>query len=175
MEHSKVMTTIFRTYGHWYTEYATKYLPYGFRIRSDSGSQIYKGYDWEMGVPSQGISAHPNIKIAAEETWGKIVTYRGETAITPYSSWTDGNTRSFEEHWGSKEYPWCQSVPDPYGKHPTSGTAALVSAGNHMVGLSAHGSLNLAGTGHTYEQILKHYFTGKNSHRIELTAKYSKN
>ncbi|MFZ5981997.1 MAG: hypothetical protein ACOYS2_00255, partial [Patescibacteria group bacterium] len=92
-----------------------------------------------------------------------------EIALTPYSSWTDGRTRSFEERWGSKEYPWCQSVSDPYGKHPTLGTDALVAAGNHMVGMSANGSLKLAGSSYRwdFQKILKYYYTG-----ISLDKKY---
>lgn len=161
LEHSKVMTVIFRTYGQWYIDYATKYLPYGFRIKSDSGSQIYSGYDHEI--------AYPKIKPSVEATRGIIAAYNGETALTPYSSWTDGRTRSYEERWGSKDYPWCQSVKDPYGKHPTLNTDALAAAGNHMVGLSAHGSLNLAGDDYKwdYQKILKYYYKG-----IDITAKY---
>ena len=146
-EHSKVMTVIFRTYGKWYIDYATKYLPYGFRIMSTSSSQIYSGYDHEV--------AYPNIKTIAEATRGIIVTYKGETALTPYSSWSDGRTRSFEERWGSTDYPWCQSVSDPYGKNSTLSTDQLVANGNHMVGLIAHGSLNMAKNyGKGYKEIL---------------------
>ena len=160
-EHTKLMTAIFRTYGYWYSEYATKYVPYGFRIRSDSGSQIYKGYDWEK--------THANIKPAAEETKGVIAMYKKEIALTPYGSWTDGKTRSFEERWGSRDYPWCQSVKDPYGKHPSLKTDALIAAGNHMVGLSANGSLKLAGSDYKwdYGKIMKYYYTG-----IDLADKY---
>ncbi len=162
IEHTKLMTTIFRTYGYQYVSWAsTKWVPYGFRIRSDSGSQIYRGYDWEI--------AYPNIKLAAQNTKGNIATYGGNVALTPYSSWTDGRTRSFEERWGSDEYPWCKSVSDPYGKHPTLTTAQLEAAGNHMVGVSANGSLKLAGSsyGWDYQRILKYYYTG-----INITTKY---
>ena len=159
-EHSKVMTTMFRTYGKWYVDYATKYAPLGFKIRSDSGSQIYRGYDWEQ--------AYPNIRKAAEATRGSVMTYSGETALTPYSSWSDGRTRSFEERWGSKLYPWCQSVSDPYGKHPTKSTSTLEAEGNHMVGLIANGSLNLARDhGWDYARIMRYYY--KN---INLDAAY---
>lgn len=160
-DHTRVMTTVFRTYGYWYLENATKYIPYGFRIMSDSGSQIYYGYDWEKN--------HGSIKSAAQDTRGTIVTYKKDVALTPYSSWTDGRTRSFQERWGSKDYPWCQSVPDPYGKNPTMTTAQLEAAGNHMVGLSAHGSLTLAGKGYkwSWKKILKYYFT-----KIDLTGQY---
>jgi hypothetical protein len=91
-----------------------------------------------------------------------------EVTLTPYSSWTDGRTRSFQERWGSKNYPWCQSVSDPYGKHPTKDTETLEKEGNHMVGLSAHGSLELA-TNHnkSWEWILNYYF-----HNINLRKAY---
>ena len=161
-EHTKLMTMIFRTYGYQYITWSsTKWVPYGFRIRSDSGSQIYRGYDWE--------TTYPNIKKAAEDTRGKIVTYKGEVALTPYSSWTDGRTRSFEERWGSTDYPWCQSVKDPYGKHPSMTTKQLEAAGNHMVGVSANGSVKLAGSNYnkTYDWILKYYYTG-----INISSKY---
>ncbi len=153
MEHTKVMTTIFRTYGYWYVKYAPKYAPLGFQIRSDSGSQIYNGYDWE--------TQYPNIKTAAQDTQGTIVSYGGDVALTPYSSWSDGNTRSYQQVWGSTDYPWCQSVSDPYGNWYSYNSGTL-PAGNHMVGLIAHGSLNLAGSPYdwTYDRILKYYYTG---------------
>lgn len=164
-EHTKVMTTIFRNYGYWHKEYATKYLPYGFTIRSDSGSQIYRGYDWEI--------KYPNIKKAADKTKGIIVKYDGETAITPYCSWSDGYTRRYEDgHWGgyknisdykgktSKVYPWLDSVKDPYGKHSSYSTKTLANSGNHMVGLTANGSVKLAGNTYkkTYNWILNYYY-----------------
>ncbi|TAK96919.1 hypothetical protein EPO05_00635 [Patescibacteria group bacterium] len=160
INHTKVMTSIFRTYGQWYIKYATKYAPYGFKIRSDSGSQIYKGYQWE--------TAHPNIKIAAEATNGIVATYDSDVALTPYSSWSDGRTRSFQERWGSTAYPWCKSVSDPYGKHATMTTAQLEAAGNHMVGLVANGSVKLAANyGWDWQKIMKYYYTG-----ISLKANY---
>ncbi|MFA6159633.1 MAG: SpoIID/LytB domain-containing protein [Parcubacteria group bacterium] len=154
-EHSKVMSTIFRTYGYRYITWtSTIYVPYGFRIKSDSGNQIYRGYDWE--------TAYPNVKVAAQATRGVIATYNGNVALTPYSSWSDGRTRSFEERWGSKEYPWCQSVSDPYGKNSTMTTKQLEDAGNHMVGLIANGSLKLAGSSYNWDwqRIMKYYYTG---------------
>ena len=159
-EHTKVMATIFRTYGYWYIKYSTKYTDYGFKIRSDSGSQIYRGYDWE--------TRHSKIKKAAGDTRSVVVTYDGDVALTPYCSWSDGKTRSFEDVWGSKDYPWCQSVKDPYGKNPDLSTAKLKAAGNHMVGLIAHGSLHLADShGWSYSKILKYYYTD-----IALSTKY---
>ena len=159
-EHTKLMTTIFRTYGKWYIDYATKYAIYGFKIRSDSGSQIYRGYDWE--------TRYANIKKNAQTTRGVIATYGSETALTPYSSWSDGRTRSFKERWGSSEYPWCKSVSDPYGKHPSKSTSTLEAEGNHMVGLIANGSLNLADDHNwDYQRIMKYYYSG-----ISLNTNY---
>jgi hypothetical protein len=154
-DHNKVMTTIFRTYGYWKMKFSTKYAEQGFKVNATPGNQLFYGYIWEAN--------HPRIKEAAEESWGKIVMYHGEIALTPYSSWSDGRTRSFEERWGSNDYPWCQSVSDPYGKNPTMPTADLEAAGNHMVGLIANGSLSLATDHHwDWQDILSYYYTGIN-------------
>lgn len=143
-DHVRVMTTIFRTYGDWYIENATKYKPLGFKIRSDSGSQIYGGYDWEKD--------HPNIKSAAEDTRGRIIKYEGEVALTPYCSYTNGKTRAL------KGYPYLKSVKD----HKAGIKKGLKAGdgGNHMWGLSAHGALGYAKDGKAWDWILKHYYTG---------------
>jgi len=161
LEHSKVMTTVFRTYGYWKMKFSTKYAGQGFKVNATPGNQIYYGYDWE--------TAHPDIRTAAQATRGQLVMYLNgsgvnEVTLTPYSSWTDGRTRSFEEVWGSTSYPWCHSVADPYGKNSSMTTQQLQDAGNHMVGLSAHGSLNLAGSDYNwhYDDILKYYFRAIN-------------
>lgn len=150
-DYNKAMTTIFRTYGYWKLRWSTQYIPQGFVVVNTSANQIYHGYNWEED--------HPNIKSAAIDTQGKIMMYGGEIALSPYSSWTDGRTRSFEERWGSTLYPWCRSVTDSYGKHPTKSTTELEAEGNHMVGLSANGALSLA-TDHNWnwDDILRYYF-----------------
>ncbi|HDZ11096.1 MAG TPA: hypothetical protein ENH53_02705 [Bacteroidetes bacterium] len=92
----------------------------------------------------------------------------------PYSSWTDGRTRSFKERWGSTNYPWCQSVPDPYGDYngkywdkPYMSTRKLVNAGNHMVGMSAHGALTLAhDKDWGWKKILNYYINNVRTVRI---------
>ncbi len=152
MEHNKVMTISYRTYGYWKIKYSTKFASEGFKVNATPGNQLYFGYDWE--------TEHDRIKPAAQNTRGKLVLYDGRSAITPYSSWTDGRTRSWEERWGSKNYPWCQSVKDPYGKNSSMSTSKLFAAGNHMVGLSAHGSLDRADHGWSYSRILKYYYDG---------------
>lgn len=155
-QHSQVMTTVFRTYGYWKIKFSTKFSSKGFKVNATPGNQLYYGYDWEK--------KYPDIRKAAEATQGHLVMYlansTNEIALTPYSSWTDGKTRSFQQRWGSTAYPWCQSVSDPYGKHPTLSTTALEEQGNHMVGLSANGSLKMAGDKYkkNWQEILNYYF-----------------
>ncbi len=158
-EYNNVMTTSFRTYGYWKLKFSTKYAADGFRVNATPGNQLYYGYDWE--------TAHTRIREGAQTTQGKIVMYENQIAITPYSSWTDGRTRSFEERWGSDDYPWCQSVSDSYGKHPTKSTSVLESEGNHMVGLSAHGALSLASDhGKNWDYILNYYYKNISIKRV---------
>jgi len=144
-DHVRVMTTIFRTYGDWYIQNATKYKPLGFKIRSDSNSQIYGGYDWEKD--------HPNIKKAAEVTRAQIVSYKGEVALTPYCSYTDGKTRDYP----GDDYPYLKSVKDH--KEGIKKSLKPGDAGNHMWGLSAHGALGYAKDGKAWTWILKHYYS----------------
>lgn len=157
-KYNQVMTTSFRTYGYWKIKFSTKFATEGFKVNATPGNQLYYGYDWESG--------HGNIYTAARNTAGTLMMYLksiNEIAITPYSSWTDGRTRSFEERWGSTSFPWCKSVSDAYGKHPSMTTAQLESSGNHMVGLSANGALKLARDySWAYQDIMRYYYSGVN-------------
>lgn len=152
-DHNRVMTTIFRTYGQWKKENSTQWATEGFKVISTSANQIYRGYNWEAD--------HPRIKQAAQETRGKIIKYKDKIALSPYSSWSDGRTRSFKERWGSDNFPWCQSKKDSYGKHPSMSTGELEDAGNHMVGVIAQGSLKLADSKNwKWDKIIKYYLSG---------------
>jgi len=152
-DHVRVMATIFRTYGFWYIENATKYNPMGFKIRSDSGSQIYGGYDWEKD--------HSNIREAADATRAQIVLYKGEAALTPYCSYTDGWTRPYPKTKRSSkpdpDYPYLKSVKD--NKEGKKKGLKPGDGGNHMWGLSAHGALGYAKAGKSWQWILKHYYS----------------
>lgn len=151
-DHVRVMTTIFRTYGFWYIENATKYKPLGFKIRSDAGSQIYGGYDWEQ--------EHPNIRKAADETRAHLVMYKGKAALTPFCSYTDGKTRNYPDD----DYPYLKSVKDHKAgvKNINPG-----DGGNHMWGLSAHGALGYAKDGKSWTWILNHYYSN-----VDVSAAY---
>ncbi|MDA3815184.1 MAG: hypothetical protein PF549_02355 [Patescibacteria group bacterium] len=173
-DHNRVMVTSYRTYGYWWIQYATKWASEGFKVNATPGNQLYKGYEYE--------EAHPRVREAAEDTRGQIVMHDGETAITPYSSWTDGETRCFPKVWGdhdsgcSDTYSWCKSVDDPYGDYngdswdngSSLSTSSLMAGGNHMVGLSAHGSVTLANDkGWSWTKILNYYFDD-----IDITSIY---
>ena len=85
-----------------------------------------------------------------------MVTYDGEHVWTPYSSSTDGKTRSWSEVWGGSNHDYCQSVKDPWGKVDGAGSID----GNHMVGVSATGALNQAKEDdEDYDDILEYYYT----------------
>jgi len=156
MDYNKVMTTLFRTYGYWKIEWSTQHAAKGFKVDATAGDQIYYGYDWEI--------TYTRIREAAEATRGEIVTYDGDVAITPYSSWTDGRTRSLD----LDTYPHCRPVDDPWGKHRTKSTSTLLAEGNHMIGVSAHGALSLAGDhGWDWERIIKYYYTD-----VRVSSKY---
>lgn len=163
-EYDKLMTTIFRTYGYWKIKWSTKYADQGFKVDATAGNQVYLGYDWEV--------THLDIKKGAEATQGTLVMYEREVALTPYSSWTDGSTRRFEDgHWGrrcktetgktSSLYPWLSATSDTRGKHDTESTCSLASKGNHMVGLSANGAVRMAKHDNaTWDAMLEHYYPG---------------
>ena len=176
-EHSKAMVVAARTYSRWYVEYSTKWTEEGFHLLSTSSSQIYNGYDYEVD--------HPSIADVARKTNGIIMkNQNNEIVLAAFSSWTDGKTRKYENgNWGrtyydrtdgnesTSIYPELSAVDDPYGKHPylsgrqlAEGCIACVNkqnynGGNHMVGLSANGSLVLADKhGWTWTRILNYYY-----------------
>ncbi len=145
-DHVKIMAFAFRTYGYWKYKNGTKYADQGFKVTATSSSQVYRGYDWE--------TAHPKIKEAAEATRGKIVTYKGDVALTPYCSYTDGRTRDYP----GDDYPYLKSVKDH--KQGTKDGLNPGDGGNHMYGLSANGALGFVKDGKSWEWVLKYYYTG---------------
>ena len=116
----------------------------------------------DMHVGSLLTPEHlPAIVRAVNETSGKIVTYQGKLAITPYYSRSDGRTRSWGEVWyGGSKYPWLVSVPVPWD------AAKGRTLWGHGVGMSASGALDAANDGWGYERILKYFYTGIDVTRI---------
>ena len=143
-EYLKMFSVIFRTYGLFYTEH-TKSIHKGqnFNLVDTSSDQVYKGY-----VIEERISA---MKDAAQLTRGEAVTYKGDTAITPYCSWTDGKTRDM------KGYDYLKSVKDH--KDGVKDGIEPGDDGNHMYGLSANGARGWVKDGKDYKWVLKYYYT----------------
>lgn len=156
-EYQKALIVAARTYGKYHIDRNSKHAAEGFTVKPTEADQVYRGYGAEKRLP--------NISRAIDETRGIMVYYDGTLAITPYSSNTDGRTRSWEEVWGGQPKPWLMSVPDPcctgmnMRYSPTSYS--------HGVGMSARGALAMALDNKGFEEILKYYYTN-----IELRRKY---
>jgi stage II sporulation protein D len=70
---------------------------------ADTRDQMYGGIRAEQASANRAIGA----------TAGEIVTWRGEPALTYYSSTSGGRTESVHDAWG-RTLPYLRSVPDPY-------------------------------------------------------------
>ncbi len=145
-EYYKLFSIVFRTYGYYHNEKRTKHEGENFALTDTSSDQIYKGYKIE--------ERFPKFKEAAQDTRGKIVTYKGKTALTPYCSFTNGKTRDYP----GDNYPYLKSVKDH--KEGTKKDLEPGEGGNHMYGLSAHGAVGWIGDGKSADWVLKYYYTG---------------
>ena len=124
-------------------------------VNGNGDDQVYRGYGFEK--------RNPEVAKAVKETKGMVVKYNNKVAVTPYFSHSDGHTRSFEEVWGSKDYPYCKSVADPYNEG--------MELYGHGVGMSALGAFRFAEKENkTYDWILKYYYTG-----IEISTEDTSN
>jgi len=150
VEFQKVMAVAARTYAYYHYERQTKHAKEFFYVDS-TYDQVYRGYTYE--------SIMPRLSEAVEATKGKIVTYDGDTAITPYYSRSDGRTRSWSEVWYGESPEWLVSVPVPCDIGKT--------LWGHGVGMSAQGALCMVNNGMDYDDTLKHFYTG-----IDLTNKW---
>lgn len=149
-EYQRALLTAARTYAMYHVQRGTKHAAEFYTVDAKY-DQVYRGYGAEI--------RDANVVTAIDATRGQIVTYAGKLAITPYYSRSDGRTRSWTEVWGGGPYPWLVSVPVPWDQGKT--------LWGHGVGLSATGALGMAADGKTYDQILKHFYTG-----IELRQIY---
>ncbi len=149
MEFQKTLITAARTYAFYHWERQTKHDEEGYHIDA-YWDQVYKGYGYEERTP--------NITKAVQATEGIIVTYDGNTAITPYFSRSDGRTRDWSEVWYG-DVEWLKSVAVPCDKGKT--------LWGHGVGMSASGALCMAEDGDQFEDILKYFYQG-----IDLTKRW---
>lgn len=149
-EFKKVLITIARTYALYHWERGTKHKEEFYHVNAYADDQVYKGYEYE--------TRHPLIGVAAEDTAGRVVTYEGRTAITPYFSRSDGRTRNWGEVWYG-DVPWIKSVPTPCDAGKT--------LWGHGVGLSASAALCQARAGKKWDDIL-HYFY----HNVDIDKRW---
>ena len=158
VEHLKVMSILARSYAVHHLANGGRHEGEPFHLknsRNNNGDdQVYRGYLAEI--------RQPRIAQAAASTAGQVVTYRGRTVITPYSSRPSGRTRSPAEAGWNVDWPWVVPVPDP-------DTVGMTRIG-HGVGLSGYGSRKRAERGDTATQITGYYFTGTSIGKIDTSS-----
>jgi len=116
-----------------------------FHVRATQADQVYRGYLWEL--------RSPNIKRAAEETYGMVALYNDSPILAYYFAQSDGKTRSSCEVKMTKEcLPYLTSVDDPAG-------IGLKLIG-HGVGLPQRSAKVIAEKGAKFHQILRYYYRG---------------
>lgn len=87
---------------------------------------------------------------AVDETRGIAATYEGAIIYAFYHGHCDGHTRNSEDVW-SAALPYARAVPCPCGYDYLYG---------HGVGMCQEGARAMANAGATFDQIIKHYYTG---------------
>jgi len=87
---------------------------------------------------------------AVNETRGVVATYEGNVIYAFYFGHCDGHTRNVEDVWGSY-VPYLRSVTCPCGEGFLFG---------HGVGMCQRGAKAMAEAGASYEEILRHYYSG---------------
>ena len=150
-EYHRALAIAARTFAQYNINIGGKHPAGNFHLNASSYDQVYRGYNSEIRLP--------NFVKAVEDTRGIVVTYNNEIVVTPYFSQSDGRTRAWEEVWWGTGKAWLVSRPDP--------NCAGMNLFGHGVGLSARGARGMALAGSTFEQILKHYYTG-----VELKTIY---
>lgn len=145
-EKIKAVMTSARTYAKHYMVDDEKFPGKPYHLDDDPNvTQKYIGFGFEKRAP--------NVTAGVNATKGVVITYDGDLIKTPYFNQSDGvSTKSAEEVWGWTNTPYLISVDDSY----CEGDRFL----GHGVGLSGCGSHGMAKGGYSYEQILKHYYTG---------------
>lgn len=151
VEYNRALAVAIRSYAYFKRAYARLSPKNIFDVVPTTVDQLYLGYAAEI--------ASPQVVQAAVDTYGQMVTYRGEPVVTPYFSRSDGQTRGWKQVWGGTDKPWLVSVAAIYDK----GKKKL----GHGVGMSGSDALRRAGNdGWKYHEILKHYYSGTEVERI---------
>ncbi len=151
IEAQKAQAIAARTYAAYYFLAGGKHASQEHILNAGEGDQVYHGVGAEL--------RRPTLSRAVDETRGVVITYNGGVVSTPYFAQSDGRTRSWAEVYGSPARPWLQSVDAPYDLGKTRR--------GHGIGMSQMDAYGRAKSGTSYEDILKHYYSG-----IELKRAY---
>ena len=76
-----------------------------FDVCSDDHCQRYQGLT---------MAAGESVRTAIDETWGQVLRYRGALCDTRYAKCCGGRTELFSTCWEDIDYPYLQSVEDPW-------------------------------------------------------------
>lgn len=140
----KALAVIARTYVLYHLNAGGRQPHNGFTITNTANDQLYAGLDYEARVP--------DFREQTIATKGQILTYDAKPIAALYFSQSDGRTRSGEQVWRSKRFPYLQEKDDPHGGSRLVG---------HGTGLSGRGAVGFARKDDwDYRKILTYYFTG---------------
>lgn len=143
-EYQRALAVAARTYALYHLFLGGRQPHNGFTITNTANDQLYAGFDYESRVPEFNANVKTTRAIAA--------TYEDKPIAALYFSQSDGKTRSGEEVWRSKRFPYLQAKKDPYGGKRLVG---------HGTGLSAQGAVGFARNDNwNFRKILTYYFTG---------------
>ncbi|NLZ19785.1 MAG: DUF4922 domain-containing protein [Bacteroidales bacterium] len=76
-----------------------------FDVCADDHCQRYQGLTMAVGE---------KVRTVIDETWGQVLRYRGELCDTRYSKCCGGRTELFSTCWEDIDFPYLQSVEDPF-------------------------------------------------------------
>ncbi len=151
MEYIKALLVAARSYAYYHLNNGVPADQRTYDVVATTADQLYLGYNSEVLMP--------RVVQAQQATYGEMVTYNGNPVITPYFGHSDGRTRTWKEVWGGTDKPWLQPVEAIYDQGE--------SMFGHGVGMSAgDASQRAQKDGWTYDQLLKHYYTGVQVERI---------
>ena len=151
MEFLKAQAVAARTYAYYVSTFTNKHEKRFFDVVAHTGDQLY------LGVNNEELT--PRYTEATNSTRGQMITYNNDIVITPYFGNSNGKTKSWTSVWGGGEKPWLVPVVAEYD--------AGRSLYGHGVGMSQRDAAIRANKeGSTFEQLLKHYYTGIEIERI---------
>ncbi len=153
MEYLKAQSVAQRTYAYYIAVQSDKHDVRNFDVVSNTGDQLYLGYENEVIMP--------RFVEAARATRGYMVLYNNQVVITPYFANTDGRTRAWTEVWGGSLRPWLVSVVANYDKERRTRLFG------HGVGMSQiDASIRAEKEGLDFVSLLKYYYTGTTVERL---------